>query len=514
MRKQFNIIAFSHGIWYNKISDNTKFGEENMEQPRILISDYIDGSVLNVSKKYDKCISTGNSQKLFDTIKESESLIESIKNPLSEMQLYYDIGTGYGDLRRLSKTEDYIEKEIFNLRKAVNVFESADSKHLFSQNESSIANYLLVLIYVNLGNALKSVKRYIAAIDTYFYALNIDSAFSMAYANLSIALFEYAAIQEDNIYRDYLNHGAYYYYKKTIQYKENLHVPEILKNIESYINLFSEEYTHNFLEKDIEPPFYDFISKDEKDYRSYCNLFRLFLNPISDILPNQCFWIDDIQMPFVKNKLVPKELTEYYELFSQIKSEYAYGRYLWYKAENDKVEENPFWEKDIDLATCKKYHSDYSYRDFMARTAYKTIYAIFDRIGYFINYYWEIGLKGNNISFKKIFSDEQSGINKLKAQSIKELTPLYWIQKDLSENETVCITNPNSIKLAKMRNDMEHNALRTITNKIDVELKITQVTYRENIERNTLELLKLLRESIISLVLAVHAKQKKVKNIN
>ena len=75
-------------------------------------------------------------------------------------------------------------------------------------------------------------------------------------------------------------------------------------------------------------------------------------------------------MPFVKNKIVPKELTEYYELFSQIKSEYAYSRYLWYKTVNEKVEEHPFWENDIDLAICRKYNADYSYRDFIARVAY------------------------------------------------------------------------------------------------------------------------------------------------
>ena len=114
-------------------------------------------------------------------------------------------------------------------------------------------------------------------------------------------------------------------------------------------------------------------------------------------------------------------------------------------------------------------------------------------------------MKGNRISFNSIFNDK----NKSKALSIRELAPLYWIQKDLSESESVCITNPNSTKLAKMRNDMVHNALRTVTKKVEIDLKFTNTVFREEIENNTLELLKLLRECIISLVIAVHTKQQK-----
>lgn len=476
-----------------------------MKDGKITISDYIDESVLNISQQYDNLFATGDNEKLFEVIKESESLIGTIKKPLSEMQLYYDIGTGYGELRKLTQSEVHLEKEIFHLRKAVNIFESAKEKRLFLDKEEIISNYLIVLIYVNLGNALRSAQRHIVAIDDYFYALNINPTFSMAYVNLSSTLFEYAAMQEDDIYRNYLNHAAYYYYKKTKEYADNIHNPEAIKSLENYIKGFSTEYMTEFLEKEIEPPLYSFNLEDEYEYRKHCNLFRLFLNPIIDILPNQCFWIDDIQMPFVKNKIVPKELTEYYELFSQIKSEYAYSRYLWYKTVNEKVEEHPFWENDIDLAICRKYNADYSYRDFIARVAYKTIYSVFDRIGYFVNQYWEIGLKGNRISFNSIFNDK----NKSKALSIRELAPLYWIQKDLSESESVCITNPNSTKLAKMRNDMVHNALRTVTKKVEIDLKFTNTVFREEIENNTLELLKLLRECIISLVIAVHTKQQK-----
>lgn len=217
-----------------------------MEQSKFLISDYIDESVLNISQKYDEYFLTGDDKKLIDTIQESEALIGTIERPLSEMQLYYDIGTGYGDLRSLTKTEEYIEREILNLRKAINSFENAQFKNRFSDAEKRIADYLAVQIYVNLGNALRNVKRYISAIDNYFYALNIDSTFSMAYVNLSTTLFEYAAIQVDNIYRDYLAHAAYYYYQKTKEFKENLHRPDALKTLENYINIFSDEYRTGF----------------------------------------------------------------------------------------------------------------------------------------------------------------------------------------------------------------------------------------------------------------------------
>ena len=201
-----------------------------MKDGKITISDYIDESVLNISQQYDNLFATGDNEKLFEVIKESESLIGTIKKPLSEMQLYYDIGTGYGELRKLTQSEVHLEKEIFHLRKAVNIFESAKEKRLFLDKEEIISNYLIVLIYVNLGNALRSAQRHIVAIDNYFYALNINPTFSMAYVNLSSTLFEYAAMQEDDIYRNYLNHAAYYYYKKTKEYADNIHNPEAIKS--------------------------------------------------------------------------------------------------------------------------------------------------------------------------------------------------------------------------------------------------------------------------------------------
>ena len=122
----------------------------------------------------------------------------------------------------------------------------------------------------------------------------------------------------------------------------------------------------------------------------------------------------------------------------------------------------------------------------------------------FLHYSYTLAQKASNYGIFCFYNK-----NKSKALSIRELAPLYWIQKDLSESESVCITNPNSTKLAKMRNDMVHNALRTVTKKVEIDLKFTNTVFREEIENNTLELLKLLRECIISLVIAVHTKQQK-----
>lgn len=482
-----------------------------MKQEDILLEDYVDKSVLELSRKYDEYYANADNLHLLETIKKSEKLISIISSPLSSMQLYYDIGTGYGELRKLTDTEEYLEKEIFNLRKSIYIYAEKQNANVFQQNEKIIADYLAAQIYVNLGNALSKTKRYIAAIDNYFYAIIIDPTFSMAYANLSSVLFKYAESQVNTIYKNYLNQAAYYYYKKTKEFKENLHTHDALKNLEQYVQMFSEEYIE-FMEDKLIPPVYDFDCQQEIDYRMICSLYRVFLNPVCDVLMDNCFWIDDVQMPFVENKLVPNELSELYELFAQIKSEYAYGRYLWYQAQEDKIETSPFWSNDIDLGICKKFHSDYSYRDYISRAAYRMLYSIFDRIGYFINSYWNIGLRKGQISFKKVFScvdknDKSKRVPNQKTLSFKELHPLYWLQKDLSENEFVCITNPNSIKLDRMRNDMEHNVLRTIKQKVEVDVKFTKFSFRSEIEKNTIDILKLLRESIIYLVLAVKEKQ-------
>ena len=84
---------------------------------------------------------------------------------------------------------------------------------------------------------------------------------------------------------------------------------------------------------------------------------------------------------------------------------------------------------------------------------------------------------------------------------------MYWLQKDFYEKKEINITAPHAKRIFQMRNDMEHNCLRT--GKQSYNISFTDYTTEGEIENNTFRLLKLARELIIYLCLAVKIDKEK-----
>lgn len=58
-------------------------------------------------------------------------------------------------------------------------------------------------------------------------------------------------------------------------------------------------------------------------------------------------------------------------------------------------------DKELDLIDIGDY-LDYSLRNSKIINVFKLIYSLFDRLGYFINEYFGIGLTSKNINFKNV----------------------------------------------------------------------------------------------------------------
>ena len=127
----------------------------------------------------------------------------------SQAQLYYSIGTVYGDIARLEKSSDesYIEKQLFYFRKSI---ELINADELSDEKYSPYINGFKLSLYTNYGNAFDHCGRKIAAIEQYQKALKIDGGFGMALGNLGMAYRHYAMMVSDPVHRDYMNHFAYF----------------------------------------------------------------------------------------------------------------------------------------------------------------------------------------------------------------------------------------------------------------------------------------------------------------
>lgn len=466
---------------------------------------YIASEILNVSMQYDEVNETKSTIELKCLIDKSKLLLEKNYNLLSTMQLHYDVGTAYSNLGAIEQTDAYHEKEIFNLRKAINIYTESDIKNLFDDVERRLANVIIIQTYVNLGNTMQSLERHLSAIDYYFCAIQIDDTYAMAHLNLSATLFNFAKIQIDNSYKNYLNHSGYYYYLKAYKFRVNLHDLSFIQNLEDYIQNFTNSYLNEFLKKEFKLPKLKIDTRIEEDYRENIKFFRLFLNPVQDIIDHMSLAVDDIQLPIMSKQSVKGELLEVVELFSQIKSEYVYGRYLWYQA-NTEYETVDFFQNYTYLLHFENLKTDFTYKAYLAQTSYKMLYSIFDMIGFFINKYWGLDIEDNKIDFYKSLTirEQKKEIFNPKLEKNKSLKSLFWILKDLRNEDRVFSMNPDADKLTNIRNYMEHRVYKTIKETPDYSHQFSMCKFESELKYNTIDLMRLLKEAIIYLALAVN----------
>lgn len=487
--------------------------KQQIEEFNVNITSTIDESVRELSMTFDKLYDERNSKDIPTAIKTAKALLSVDHNIPTKMQLYYDIANAFHDLRVIQCNEEvekehYLEKEIYYLRCALDLFENNYTTDESDSAEVKVSQYIAMRSYTNLGNAYQAIGRYIVAIDCLQNALLISNDFAMASLNLSLLLFRCAPMQINDYERNYFHHACYHYYKQTESCKINLENPEYFERLKSYISLFKPAYVESFLSKPLDLPAFNVDSQDEADYRNYLLLFRLFLEPCLDVLSDPCFAVDSLNLPF-KEPYTDRQ-KEFIGLFNQIKQEYNWARLLWYKTSSvESYEHYSNRELDLlDMGDC----ADHSLKESMMRTAFKASYSLFDRIGFFINEYFEVGLTGTKISFKNIWKDKLiDGQGKpyfliphpiTTAHSNNPLVwAMYWLQKDFYEKKELNITTPHAVPIFKMRNDMEHNCLRTGWQSYNVSF--TNYTTGGKIENNTFRLLKLARELTIYLCLAV-----------
>lgn len=263
-----------------------------------------------------------------DCIHEAEKEAPLEADPIFQMQLYYDIALAYADVRTLEPSDSHLEKEIFNYRKAIDIYEMEFALEETTDKEVySLAQWIAMRCYCNLGNTLCETNRYIAAIDSYLAAVCISDAFSMASLNLSAALFQFSIFQITPAAEKYFTHAAYYYFEQAERYKVNLEEPGGLAALNRikrhWVKLAIDKYGIRFLNEELQGFGKRDYSEKEYDYRSWLSCFQLFLNIESELIVSSDFWGDYITLPDNADSTVYHEYTG---LFNQIKQEYITAR--------------------------------------------------------------------------------------------------------------------------------------------------------------------------------------------
>lgn len=148
------------------------------------------------------------------------------------------------------------------------------------------------------------------------------------------------------------------------------------------------------------------------------------------------------------------------------------------------------------------------------------LYSIFDKIGYFINEYFKLGIDRNKVYFKNVWYENGRINPKIEELENNPLRGLYFLSKDLftenkNETEYVDVTDPEANRIYELRNNLEHKYCKihwfsTVDNGDllvydSIEYSITEEEFAEK----TYKLLRYVREAILYLSLSVHTEERK-----
>jgi hypothetical protein len=385
--------------------------------------------------------------------------------------------------------------EIFYLRRAV-------SRPEFNR----VPDTVQCMILNNLGNRLRVAGRIIEALEYWRKALEVQPNFGMALCNRALRLVNYAEALEDKgkralfLWMAYKEASAALAPTAVYTHRRDEGTRELVKNlrqwIESVMDVEGLAAADPLTWQDTS------ATKEERDYRHWCLVNCLYLNPANDLghytiattdsmgLAAHVVWVD-----------APHRFKSF---FDQMKQEYVSARWLLYEGLTVKVPH--FSDRDVVLCAIDPRPS-LSLAIERVKAAYRTSYSLFDKIAFFLNAYMELAIPENKISFRRIWRPGEKKPIRIEFDKTGNwaFCALHWLAKDFFEKANDEVAEPQARGLRDIRNHLEHKYLRVTVaeSRIAPPSDLALMVSREQFEGKALHLLKLARSALTYLTIGV-----------
>lgn len=322
-------------------------------------------------------------------------------------------------------------------------------------------------ILTNRANLLNTVGRPIDAIAGWDEALRIGPQFAMALGNRGAGLKHYAGMVDDDRERAILTLHAYDSLCATMApdavYESRDPRPVVAqfkKLAEQLGRAFNVDAVRAMQGLDLGEPG---RSKPERAYRQWCLDRRLFLCPLNDLGPHLAAAADDLMLPGITEgfderpgNYSPPPIIGF---FSQMKQEYVSARYMLFEGmSSTRVH---FSDRDVTLTDTLDYPL-YSLASERVRTAFRIAYSLLDKIAFMVDRCWKLGKMPEHISFKNVWMVEkkQRLLPQFESSNNWPLRGLYWLSKELFDDQLKQTTAADARELHAIRNALEHTYLR------------------------------------------------------
>ncbi|BCO26459.1 hypothetical protein MIZ03_1342 [Rhodoferax lithotrophicus] len=370
-------------------------------------------------------------------------------------------------------------------------------------------------ILTNLANQLNTLGRFVEARAYWSTALVIDPNFWMARANRGRGLMYYANALYDP------GHEAAF---ALSAYSDLINAVELIAKfpylgdfqLASVFSRSAEQISNHY---DIEAIRHEYKSDDwdmgsvpiERAYRSWCLDNVLFLNPLNDLEASSIAARDVMTLPnFITANGEPPIVVG---MFNELKQGFVSARWmLW---EGMQVDEPHLSDREVLIYSTFDY-SVYGLAIEKVKVAFRMAYSTLDKIAYFLNHYLALGIPEKRVSFRTIWRDKDNGpVRDYFAKSENwPFRGLFWLSKDLFEEDMRDSTEPDSRALADLRNHLEHKYVKVHDMVMPTRSAtdpfydtLAHVISRSDLERRTLRLIQLVRSALIYLSLGMHREE-------
>jgi tetratricopeptide (TPR) repeat protein len=377
-------------------------------------------------------------------------------------------------------------------------------------------------IYTNLGNILNHAGRFIEAIEYWDRALFSFPKFAMASGNRGTSLAHYADAVYDPGHESVLMLAACHSLAEACAGDAVFDNPDNVVAREHFSKMMTAIWNHYNIPSVAENV--DFNNhpmgrgKKERAYRQWCLGNRLFINPLNDVGPIPIAAHDVMTLPSITvgfdDGASPPAVIHYFNI---IKQEFCASRYALYEGVTSTGVH--FSDRRVLLYNTLDYPA-FGVAVERMKMAFRGAYAVLDKIAFLLNAYLNLGHPERQVNFRNLWFVKSKG---------KELHPaldglanwplrgLFWLSKDIFEDDFRNVTEPDAQALYELRNHMEHkfvsahdSLLRAISPRTPESPKagVFDISVDDLIAK-TLRQLKLARAAIIYLSLGVHAKERR-----
>lgn len=465
----------------------------------------------SLGAQIDASCDAANGAELTRLIELCETELKNAANR-KRVVLYYYMANAYSGLSKINTNFEWnaIEEiqEILALRRAI-------AEPSFEKTPP----ILQLQIQTNLANRLLSLGRLVEAIEQFSKVISTCANFAKALGNRAYAKTVYSSYLYDENHQCLMLDSALSDYNASLspdafwdtgfeQHSADVFAAKAL-NIRTYLDGVKFDRSLDFSKFSLGK------TSEENEYRRWCLSNKLFLNPLNDFMEQPIVAHDVFHLPSHSYSL--DEDIRFPDLYNVLKQEYVSARYhLFVSLSND---ETHFADRDVLLFES----FDYGQLDFKTeqlKIAFRVTYSIFDKIALFLNDYFHVGLKANQVSFRKIWEHKVKG-NKmeLRANFIGNdnlpLRGLYFLSKDFFDKEFVELASPDAQGFSDLRNFVEHRFLTLVEiPRTQLENELHRYVPRADFECKTIRLMKMARAALIYLSMAMKREEEIRENKN